>query len=98
MSTTFYTNIDLNSASKIVNSLDPTSAQDVATKAYVDSVAEGIAWKDSTRVATTANITLSGPGSTIDGITMVSGDRVLVKDQTTASENGVYICTLGTQF
>lgn len=52
---------------------------------------EGIAWKDSARVATQANLNLASPGATIDGITMASGDRVLVKAQTSQPENGVYI-------
>jgi hypothetical protein len=69
---------------------DPTSAQHVATKAYVDGVASGIDVKASVKAATTANITLSG-AQTIDGVSIVSGDRVLVKDQSTASENGIYV-------
>jgi hypothetical protein len=52
---------------------------------------EGIAWKDSVRVASQTNVNLASPGATIDAITMVSGDRVLVKAQTTAAENGIYV-------
>lgn len=72
---------------------DPSSAQDAATKAYVDSVAAGLDVKPSVKCATTANITLSGE-QTIDGITTASS-RVLVKNQSTASQNGVYISASG---
>lgn len=54
----------------------------------------GVAWKEPVRVATTGNITLSGT-QTIDGIAVVAGDRVLVKDQTTGSQNGLYLCAAG---
>lgn len=83
--------LDFNNEARILNLLDPTLAQHPATKAYVDGAVEGLAWKDSARVATTANLTLSGPGATIDGITMATNDRVLVKDQTTQSQNGLYL-------
>lgn len=83
--------LDFNSASRILNLPDPTLAQHPATKAYVDSAVEGLNWKDSVRVATSANVTLSGPGATIDGVTMVVNDRVLVKDQATPSQNGIYV-------
>ena len=69
-----------------------TIALDAQTAAQ--AAASGIKWKDSARVATTANITLSGE-QTIDGISAVTDDRVLVKDQTTASENGVYLVASG---
>ena len=68
---------------------DPVGDQDAATKAYVDATAVGLDVKNSARVATTEDITLSGV-QTIDGVGVLAGDRVLVKDQATGSENGVY--------
>ena len=73
----------------------PTTDTDAATKAYVDSVAQGIDAKASCLVATTANITLSGT-QTIDGVAVIAGDRVLVKDQTSAAENGIYVAAAST--
>lgn len=86
--------VSLNSR-KITNLLDPVNAQDAATKNYVDMTVQGLDPKQSVRAATTANIaTLSGT-MTIDGIALVAGDRVLVKDQTTASQNGIYVVAAG---
>jgi hypothetical protein len=68
----------------------PTLTTHLATKGYVDNAILGLSWKAPARAATTANITLSAP-QTIDGIAVIAGDRVLVKNQTTASQNGVYI-------
>jgi hypothetical protein len=82
--------VNLNSQ-KIINLATPTNATDAANKDYVDSVSQGLDPKNSVHVATTTNLNLSSPGGTIDGVTMVSGDRVLVKDQTTASQNGIYV-------
>ena len=79
---------------KITGLADPTAAQDAATKAYVDATKQGLDVKDSVRVATTANITLSGT-QTIDGVSVIAADRVLVKNQSTASENGLYSVAAG---
>lgn len=82
---------DFGNSARITNLPAPQATGDAATKAYVDALVEGLAWKDNVRVATTANINLSSAPATIDGVTLVSGDRVLVKDQTAAAENGIYI-------
>ena len=72
----------------------PTTASDATTKSYVDALVTGLSWKNSVKAATTANITLSAP-QTIDGISLIAGDRVLVKDQTTTSQNGIYLVAAG---
>ena len=88
--------VNVNS-SRITNVTDPTQAQDAATKAYVDSVKQALDIKDSVRVASTANVSLTNgssgleAGDAIDGVTLVAGDRVLLKDQSDASENGIYV-------
>ena len=81
--------------SKITGLGDPTSAQDAATKNYVDNTVQGLDAKASCRVGTTANITLSGT-QTIDGVAVIAGDRVLVKDQTTTANNGIYVAAAST--
>src|SRR6478735_1834998 len=87
------TDQDFGGVAKVIGLPAPTSSTDAATKGYVDSAVEGLAWKDSVRVASTANINLAAPGATIDGITMAANDRFLAKDQTTANQNGIYIWT-----
>jgi len=83
---------DFTSAVLQVN--EPSNGSDAATKTYVDNIAQGLHWKESVRVASTGDLTLSGT-QTIDGIAVVAGDRVLVKDQTDATENGIYVCDSG---
>jgi hypothetical protein len=70
----------------------PSAPTDIANKQYVDFYAAGLSWKAPVLTATSANITLSGL-QTINGVTVVAGDRVLVKDQSTASQNGIYIAS-----
>ena len=78
----------------ITNLADPVNASDAASKSFVESTAQGLDVKDSCVAATTANITIStalNNGDTLDGVTLSTNDRVLVKDQSTASENGIYV-------
>ena len=82
------------SATAVVSGVTPTADDHFATKGYVDSTSQGLDVKDSCKVATTANITLSGT-QTIDGVAISADERVLVKDQSTASQNGIYLCKSG---
>jgi hypothetical protein len=69
-------------------------APQAAVKSYIDGKVAGLSWKQAVRAATTANGTLAtayANGQAIDGVTLATGDRILVKNQTTASENGIYI-------
>ena len=79
--------------SRITTVATPTGATDAANKAYVDAQLQGLDVKNSVRVATTANGTLSSAfanGQTVDGVTLSTGDRILLKNQSTGSENGIY--------
>ena len=86
---------DLNANSqKITNLAAPTNSGDAANKAYVDAVSEGLHVHAAARVYVATNIDLSTAleaGDTIDGITLVAGDRVLVNGQSTQSQNGIYV-------
>jgi hypothetical protein len=76
----------------------PTNSTDAANKAYVDSAAAGIEWKQSVRVATTADAQIStayANGQVVDGVTLATGDRILIKNQTTGSANGIYVVNSG---
>lgn len=91
MSIKQYADLDMLSASRVLNLPSPASANEPARKADLDAAIEGLKQKDPAVVATQGNVNLAAPGLTIDGVTMASGDRVLVKVQTAATENGVYV-------
>ena len=85
----------LASATSTVSGVTPTADAHFATKGYVDGVSQGLDIKEAVKVATTANITLSGT-QTIDGVAVSADERVLVKNQSTATENGLYLCKAST--
>lgn len=70
---------------------DPQNALEAATKQYVDAVAEGLHIHASVEAATTASVDLSSPPAAIDGVTLTNNMRVLVKNQSTTSQNGIYV-------
>lgn len=97
--TSTFNNVQVNGtlsmSSGVINGLaTPTADNQAANKAYVDTVAQGLNAKASCIVASTGNLTLSG-AQTIDSVSVVAGDRVLVKDQTTGSQNGIYVVAAG---
>jgi len=69
----------------------PSAASDATPKSYVDALINSLNWKDDCRAASTANINLASPGATIDGVSMTLNDRFLAKDQSTQSQNGIYV-------
>ena len=92
MATKFLNGVDL-ASQKIVNLASPSAAADAVNKSYVDNALAGLQWKASCRAATTTTGTLAtayANGSVIDGVTLVTGDRILLKNQATGSENGFY--------
>lgn len=79
---------------KLTNLATPTSSGDAVPKTYVDGLVTGLKWKNSVIAATTANGTLATAyenGDTVDGVTLTTGDRILLKNQTSGDENGIYI-------
>lgn len=93
MAIKFLTDLNLN-GNTVTGLKEPALASDAATKQYVDAVAQGLDVKASVKAATTGNITLSGT-QTIDGVSLSADNRVLVKDQSEASENGIYVVKSG---
>lgn len=79
---------------KITNLGNGTDPTDAVNKSQLDAAIDGLKWKEPVQAATTANISLSG-AQTIDGVSVIAGDRVLVKDQTTGAENGIYVASAG---
>jgi len=87
-------NLAMTSGATITGVPIPVNATDVASKAYVDALAGGIDWKQAVKAGTTVPITLSGT-QTIDGVSVLAGDRVLVKDQADNTTNGIYVVNSG---
>lgn len=78
-----------------ISGATPVATTDLATKAYVDSVAVGLSVKTAVAAASTANVVSLSGTTTIDGVALIANDRVLLKDQTTTSQNGVYVIAAG---
>lgn len=81
---------DLN-GQRAVNAADGSAPTDLVTLQQVQAFLRGLDWKDSVRAASTGNLALAAPGASIDGVAMTVGNRFLAKDQTTGSQNGVYV-------
>lgn len=93
MATKFLNGLDL-AGQKITSVGSPSASTDAANKGYVDNALSGLQWKASVRAATTTAGTLASSfanGSVIDGVTLATGDRILLKNQATGSENGIYV-------
>lgn len=91
MSTLVNTKLDFGAARRITNLAAGAANGEPVVFEQLAAAIEGVAWKDNVRVASIANVTVSAPGAAIDGITLAASDRVLLKDQTVATENGIYI-------
>jgi len=92
MSRLILNGLDLNNKN-ITGLADGSANTDAVTKQQLDAAVRGLSWKQAVRVATTTNGTLASAfanGQTIDGVTLATGDRILLKNQTTGSENGIY--------
>ena len=78
---------------KITGLADGSAATDAVTKQQLDNMVNGLSWKQPVRVATTANGTMASAyqnAASVDGVALVTGDRILIKNQTTQTENGIY--------
>lgn len=86
------TGFDANN-NRIINVADATAATDAVTKQQMDASIRGLSWKTAVRVATVTNGALAtayANGQTINGVALATGDRILLKNQTTQTENGIY--------
>ncbi len=91
MAKSVYSDFDMLGISRILNLLDAAADGEPATFRQLKAAIQGLNWKDDVAAASTANINLSAPGTTIDGVTMSNGWRFLAKNQTTTTANGIYI-------
>lgn len=91
MSKQILSDLDFNSVARIRNLLAPQNSDEPVRLADLNSAVEGLAWKDSVRVATSSNVNLAAPGANLDGIAMAASDRFVARGQTSQPENGIYI-------
>jgi hypothetical protein len=77
----------------IDNVATPASDNQAANKVYVDAAIRGLDWKPEVVAASTGNVSLASPGTALDGITLSANDRLILKDQTANTENGIYVWT-----
>lgn len=77
----------------IDNVATPSADGQAANKGYVDGAIRGLDWKPEVIAASTGNVNLATPGTSLDGVTLTTGDRILLKDQTATTENGIYVWT-----
>ena len=82
---------DFGNANRIINLAAAVAAGQPVTFEQLQAAIEGISWKDNVRVAAQVNTTISSPGATVNGVTMVANDRVLLFNQTAQTENGIYV-------
>ena len=90
MARAFLKGID-NNNQRLINVGTGSAATDAVNLAQLQSALAGLSWHGAARAASTGNVTVASPGASIDGVTLASGNRVLLKNQTTASENGIYV-------
>ncbi len=83
--------IDAESRVPIINAAPGTASGHVVTYEQLNAAIEGLAPKDNVRAASTVNVTVSAPGASMDSISLTSGDRILLKNQTAQAENGLYV-------
>lgn len=88
-----WTDLDFQTINRIIGLPAAIAAGQPVTFEQLQSLLEGLAFKDNVRVATQANLNLAAPGAAIDGVTMAANDRVLLRNQTNGAENGIYVWT-----
>ena len=92
MSRKFLNGIDVNNK-QITGVADGSAANDAVNKSQLDNAIRGLDWKPEVIAASTANVNLASPGTSLDGVTLTNPSRILLKDQTAPAENGIWIWT-----
>lgn len=93
MATALLSHLDCQATSRILNLPAPSTPTEPARLQDLNDAIEGLAWKDDVVAASVANVVLATPGTTLDGVTLVTGNRILLLAQTAQSENGIYVWT-----